>query len=217
MRDLERLLAAAQADWRLPSVSAGLLRDGEIVWKRALGIKPKVPTYNILIIGATNQAQTLDPALLRPGRFDRKVHVGIPAGDGRKDILGYYLAKVPHEDMDMEKLANATLGYSPARIKNVINEALIIAQQDGRERLTYEDFYQAKLIDEIGLKEPATYTPWEKEMTAIHESGHAVATWFLQPGDKSGSGQPSISTPLSVPQATLPAETPPPAPSASTP
>jgi cell division protease FtsH len=151
--------------------------------RRMFGVKPKVPTYNILIIGATNQAATLDPALLRPGRFDRKVHVGLPAAEGRKDILKYYLDKVPHEEMDMEKLANATLHYSPARIKNVINEALIIALQDGREKLTYDDFYQAKLIDEIGLKEPATYTPWEKEMTAIHESGHAVATWFLQPGE----------------------------------
>src|SRR5437763_15549128 len=93
------------------------------MFKRAFGIKPKVPTYNILIIGATNQAQTLDPALLRPGRFDRKVHVGIPAAEGRKDILVYYLDKVPHEEMDLDKLARATLWYSPARIKNVINEA----------------------------------------------------------------------------------------------
>src|SRR5437763_674094 len=78
---------------------------------------------NIFIIGATNQASTLDPALLRPGRFDRKVHVGLPAGAGRKDILAYYLAKVPHEDMDLDKLSRATLGHSPAQIKNVINEA----------------------------------------------------------------------------------------------
>jgi len=150
--------------------------------RRLFGVKPKVPVYNILIIGATNQASTLDPALLRPGRFDRKVHVGLPAGAGRKDILDYYLAKVPHEDMDLDKLSRATLGYSPAQIKNVINEALIVALQDGRERLTYEDFIKAKLIDDIGLQEPVEYTSWEKESVAIHEGGHAIAQYFLTPG-----------------------------------
>ncbi|HXJ66107.1 MAG TPA: AAA family ATPase, partial [Actinomycetota bacterium] len=150
--------------------------------RRMFGIKPKIPTYNILIIGATNQATTLDPALLRPGRFDRKVHVGLPAAEGRKDILGYYLAKVPHEDLDMEKLANATLHYSPAQIKNMINEALILALQDGREKFTYDDIIKAKLIDDIGLQEPVEYSPWEKESVAIHEGGHAIASYFLHPG-----------------------------------
>jgi cell division protease FtsH len=150
--------------------------------RRVFKVKPKVPTYNILIIGATNQATTLDPALLRPGRFDRKVHVGLPAGAGRQDILAYYLAKVPHEDIDLEKLSRATLGYSPAQIKNVINEALIVALQDGRERLTYDDLIKAKLIDDIGLQEPVEYTAWEKESVAIHEGGHAIAQYFLTPG-----------------------------------
>jgi cell division protease FtsH len=149
--------------------------------RRLFGVKPKVPTYNILIIGATNMASALDPALLRPGRFDRKVHVGIPTGDGRKDIAQYYLGKVPHEDIDLDKLANATMHYTPARIKNLINEALIIALQDGREKLSYDDIYQAKLIDEIGLKQPVTYTPWEKESTALHEAGHAIVAWYLKP------------------------------------
>jgi cell division protease FtsH len=151
--------------------------------RRLFQVKPRVPTYNILIIGATNMASALDPALLRPGRFDRKVHVGLPTGDGRKDIAQYYLGKVPHEDIDLEKLANATMHYSPARIKTLVNEALIIALQDGRDKLSYDDIYQAKLIDEIGLKQPVTYTPWEKESTALHEAGHAVVAWFLKPGE----------------------------------
>jgi cell division protease FtsH len=151
--------------------------------KRLLRRKPKIPTYNILIIGATNMASVLDPALLRPGRFDRKIHVGNPSGEGRQDIIRYYLAKVKHSDIDVEKLANATVGYSPARIKNVINEGLIFALQAGREAVTYDDIWQAKLTDEIGLKQPVTYSPWEKESTAIHEAGHAVAAWFLKPSE----------------------------------
>ena len=153
--------------------------------RRFLHAKPKqTPHYNILIIGATNMASALDPALLRPGRFDRKIHFGNPPLDGRKDIIQYYLDKVHHEPIDVEQLANATKGYSPARIKNIINEGLIFAQQDGRSAVTYDDIWQAKLNDEIGLKEFATYTPWEKEATAIHEAGHAVARWFFNPNER---------------------------------
>ncbi len=149
--------------------------------RRLLKRKPKVPIYNILIIGATNRAAVLDPALLRPGRFDRKIHVGNPTADGRKDIAAYYLAKVKHVPIDLDKLASATVGYSPARIKNVINEGLIFALQDGRDAVTYDDIWQAMLTDEIGLKQPVVYTAWEKESTSIHEAGHAVARWFLDP------------------------------------
>ena len=151
--------------------------------KRMLKVKPKIPNYNILIIGATNMASVLDPALLRPGRFDRKIHVGNPSAEGRKDIIEYYLAKVKHDRIDLDRLANATVGYSPARIKNVINEGLIYALQAGRDAVTYDDIWQAKLTDEIGLKQPVTYSAWEKESTAIHEAGHAVAAWFLQPSE----------------------------------
>ncbi|MGH9222437.1 MAG: AAA family ATPase [Acidimicrobiales bacterium] len=149
--------------------------------KRILKRKPKVPVYNILIIGATNRAAVLDPALLRPGRFDRKIHVGNPSAEGRKDIFEYYLQKVKHVQIDLDKLASATVGYSPARIKNIVNEGLIFALQDGRDAVTYDDIWQAMLTDEIGLKQPVIYTPWEKEATSIHEAGHAVARWFFDP------------------------------------
>jgi SpoVK/Ycf46/Vps4 family AAA+-type ATPase len=71
-------------------------------------LRRKVPTYNILVIGATNRADSLDPALLRPDRFDRRLHVGLPDKEGRKDIAGYYLNNVRHDDIDLEKLAKAT-------------------------------------------------------------------------------------------------------------
>jgi cell division protease FtsH len=145
--------------------------------------KPKVPFYNILIIGATNRAATLDPALLRPGRFDRKIHVGLPDHEGRQDIARYYLAKARHEPIDVPKLARMTNGYSPAMIKNLVNESLIIALQDRRDALRWDDLWQAKLIEEIGLKQPVTYTTREKEMVAVHEAAHAVASYTLERGE----------------------------------
>jgi cell division protease FtsH len=168
----------------------GLVIPKGLIWRhikrltRRDGAKRKVPQYNLLIIGATNRAQTLDPALLRPGRFDRKIHVGLPDAAGRKDIIEYYLEKVRHEPIDTDKLARMTVGYSPARLKNIINEALIFALQDGREPLNWNDLWQAKLTDEIGLKQPVKYTPREKAMTAIHEAGHAIASYSLQRGDR---------------------------------
>lgn len=144
--------------------------------RRLFRMKPKSPSYNILIIGATNRAQALDAALLRPGRFDRKIHVGLPDKEGRKDIIQYYLSKVRHEPIDLDKFAQVTMGYSPARIKNIVNEALIFALQDSRDALSWSDIWSAKLVDEIGLKQPVKYTDKEKVMTAVHEAGHAVAS-----------------------------------------
>jgi len=146
--------------------------------------KPKVPFYNLLIIGATNRASTLDDALLRPGRFDRKIHVGLPDFAGRADIARYYLAKVRHEPIDMEKLARMTKGYSPAMLKNMVNEALIFSLQDGRDALRWDDLWNAKLSEELGLKQPAVYTPREKEMVAVHEAAHAVVSYTLHRGER---------------------------------
>jgi cell division protease FtsH len=152
--------------------------------RRIFGLgKPKIPHYNILVIGATNRAQTLDPALLRPGRFDRKIHVGLPDAEGREDVARYYLAKVRHEPMDMQKFARMTKGYTPAMIKNVVNEALIFALQDRRDALRWDDLWQAKLVEEIGLKQPTKYTDREREMVATHEAGHAVASYSLERGE----------------------------------
>lgn len=151
--------------------------------RRLFGLKPKVPSYNILIIGATNRADQLDPALLRPGRFDRKIHVGLPDKDGRKDVINYYLEKVQHDEMDIDRFAQATIYYSPARIKNIINEGLIVALQDGRDSLTWDDVWAAKMIDDIGLKQSVTYTDKERLMTAVHEAGHAVLNHELKKGE----------------------------------
>jgi cell division protease FtsH len=146
--------------------------------------KPKVPHYNVMVIGATNQASTLDPALLRPGRFDRKLHVGLPGGPGREDILQYYLDKVPHEPVDTGRIARATYGFTPAQIKNLVNEALIFALVDGRDKLTFADLWTAKVTEEIGLKEPAQTSARDRQMTAFHEAGHAVLAYVLELDDQ---------------------------------
>jgi cell division protease FtsH len=146
--------------------------------------KPKVPQYNVMVIGATNQASTLDPALLRPGRFDRKLHVGLPSGPGREDIIHYYLDKVPHEPVDIARLSRATYGFTPAQIKNLVNEALIFALVDGREKLSFDDLWTAKVTEEIGLKEPTKTSARDRQMTAFHEAGHAVLAYILELDDQ---------------------------------
>ncbi|HET9250193.1 MAG TPA: AAA family ATPase [Actinomycetota bacterium] len=162
------------------TVPRGLWRH---VRRLAFRAKPKVPFYNILVIGATNRAATLDPALVRPGRFDRKIHVGLPDGEGREDIARYYLERVRHEPIDIQKFARMTRGYSPARIKNTVNEALLFALQDGRDALRWDDLWQAKLTEEIGLKQPVKYTDRDRAFVATHEAAHAVAAYALERGD----------------------------------
>jgi cell division protease FtsH len=146
--------------------------------------KPKIPQFNLMVIGATNQAATLDPALLRPGRFDRKLHVGLPSNEGREDILKYYLDKVPHEPVDIARLGRATYGFSPAQIKNLVNEALIYALIDGRDKLNFSDLWTAKVTEEIGLKEVAQTSARDRQMTAFHEAGHAVLGYILELDDQ---------------------------------
>jgi ATP-dependent Zn protease len=162
------------------TVPRGLWRH---VRRIAFRSRPKVPFYNILVIAATNRAQTLDPALLRPGRFDRKIHVGNPDAEGREDICRYYLEKVRHEPIDFQKLARMTVGYSPAMLKNIVNEALLFALQDGRDALRWDDLWQAKLSEEIGLKQAVKYSAREKEMVAVHEAAHAVTSYSLERGE----------------------------------
>jgi cell division protease FtsH len=163
------------------TVPRGLWRHVRRLLFRA---KPKVPFYNILVIGATNRAITLDPALVRPGRFDKKIHVGLPDYEGREDIAHYYLAKVRHEPIDYRKLSRMTVGYSPAMIKNIVNEALLLALQDGRDALRWDDLWQAKLIEEIGLKEPVKYPEQERISVATHEGAHAVASYALERAER---------------------------------
>ena len=144
----------------------------------------RAPGYNnILVIAATNRADALDPALLRPGRFDRRLYFDLPNAGGRRELIDYFLAtKAHHPELDTDdmrtELARVTFGYSPVMIEHLLDESLIWALRAGRDGMRWNDISQAKLSEEIGLKQPVAYTPLEKEMVATHEAGHAVAAYL---------------------------------------
>ena len=142
--------------------------------------KKSSPYSNVLVIAATNRADALDPALVRPGRFDRTLYFDLPSRAGRRDLVDYFLARRSHaEEMDAEErrgeLAAMTLGYTPAMLEHILDEALVWALRDGRRELTWRDIQRARLSEEIGLGQPVAYTERERELIATHEAGHAVA------------------------------------------
>lgn len=142
------------------------------------------PQYNnILVIAATNRADSLDPALVRPGRFDRILHFDVPSRNGRRELIDYFLAKRSHEpEMDRDDLraemASMTLGYTPAMLEHVLDEALVWALRDGRRELSWKDIQRARLSEEIGLAQPVAYTERERNLIATHEAGHAVTAYL---------------------------------------
>jgi ATP-dependent Zn protease len=153
---------------------------------RRMGMKKgRAERVPVLTMAATNLVETLDPALLRPGRFDRKLAVHLPNAEGRKEILEYYLAKVAHEALPMDNVVSDTIGYTPAAMKHIINEALISAHFDGRKAVSYYDISRAIDIHEVGLKEPIRGMAYEeRRMLAYHEAGHAYAMMRLLRRDR---------------------------------
>jgi cell division protease FtsH len=145
--------------------------------------QPLVPA-NILVIGATNRAGDLDPALLRPGRFDRSVYFDLPSRSGRREIIDYYLSKKSHDiELDStalrDRLAAMTSGYSPVMIEHLLDEALVWALRRGAPGLSWTDVQRAKMTEEIGLAQPVEYTEAERRTIATHEAGHAVVAWLV--------------------------------------
>lgn len=144
---------------------------------RWLGMRrKKADMPPVLTMGATNLAETLDAALLRPGRFDRKIVIDLPDSDGRQDIIHYYLNKVKHEPMPIERMVSDTIYYTPVAIKFVINEATIHAHFDDRQAINYWDFTRAREMHEWGLRQPIRGMSYEeRRRIAYHEAGHAYA------------------------------------------
>ena len=130
----------------------------------------------IIIIAATNRRDVLDPALLRPGRFDRQITVPNPDIKGREKILSVHARKVPTgPDVDLRVIARGTPGFSGADLSNLVNEAALMAARVGRRFVTMEDFENAKDKVMMGVERRSmVLTPEQKEMTAYHEAGHAV-------------------------------------------
>jgi cell division protease FtsH len=146
--------------------------------------KRRSTAANVLIIGATNRADDLDPALLRPGRFDRSIHFDLPSRSGRREIIDYYLDRKAHEpDLDRgdrrDALAAMTAGYSPVMIEHLFDEGLVWALRDERSAMSWADVQQAKFTEEIGLKQPVEYSDDEKLRIATHEGGHAVVAHLV--------------------------------------
>ncbi len=136
---------------------------------------PRSESANVLLIGATNRAAELDPALLRPGRFDRIVHFGMPALRDRTAIAEFYLGRKAHDtDVDAMKTAEITVGYSPAQIERLLDEALICALRSSRRSLNWGDVLEAKLATELGQPSPSSIDTDERWRIAIHEAGHAL-------------------------------------------
>ena len=143
---------------------------------------PVPPKPIVFVIGATNRPEVLDAALVRAGRLDRKLMVYVPDGDGRKDIVSHYLRLKAHDpEMPVDLMVSDSIGWTPIDIKTIINEALIVAHDAGREFLTYKDWLQARDARMLGIKQPIlTMSGEDRRAIAYHEAGHAVAARYLQ-------------------------------------
>ena len=148
--------------------------------------RPRPPVADILLIAATNRADALDPALLRPGRFDRRLVFDLPDKHGRRELVDHFLAAKAHEpaldgDEHRDALAGVTQGYSPAMIEHLMDEALVNAVRRGAAAMSWPDLERARMVTEVGLGQPVGYTDHEKRLIATHESGHAVVAWLVAP------------------------------------
>ncbi|MGC3970902.1 MAG: ATP-dependent zinc metalloprotease FtsH [Pirellulales bacterium] len=143
------------------------------------------PNEAVIVLAATNRADVLDPALLRPGRFDRRVIVDRPTVKGRLAIFKVHTREVPlNDDVNLERLAQGTVGLTGADIRNLVNEAAIWATRQGKDKVDMNDFEYARDKILMGVKREETLTPFEKSMTAYHEAGHTILAWILPGNDR---------------------------------
>jgi ATP-dependent Zn protease len=146
------------------------------------------PTYNnILLIAATNRADHLDPALLRPGRFDRRLFFDLPTKSARRELIDFFLVRKTHadeldDDHVRERIAHDTFGYTPVMIEHLFDESLLMALRNGRKAMTVEDINEAKMTEELGFKQPVSYTESDRVSVATHEAGHATVAYFVGKG-----------------------------------
>jgi cell division protease FtsH len=141
---------------------------------------------NIVVIGATNAAETtLDEALLRPGRFDRKLIIQRPDALEREQIFRFYLSKIKYDGtIDIARIARRAVYKSPADIHNIVQEAALISARDGKPQVDYKDIMNAMDRIELGFKHKLKMSQRELEMTAYHETGHAVVLYYLHPDEE---------------------------------
>jgi cell division protease FtsH len=150
-------------------------------WQFTVG---RLQYHNILLIAATNRADSLDTALLRPGRFDRRLYFDVPTQGEREDLVDHFLErKKHHEQLDdpavRTRIAHESFGYTPVMIEHLFDEALLVSLRDGRREMNFADVMEAKFTEEIGLKQAVTYTDNDRRAVAVHEAGHATVAHFL--------------------------------------
>lgn len=136
---------------------------------------------NVIVLAATNRLSSLDPALTRPGRFDRKISIGLPDIKGRRDILKIHSKDKPlSDDIDLEKIAYNTAGFSGAELENLLNESALIAARKAHAYITREDVDEALKKITVGLKKAGkVVSEKERILTANHEAGHTLVSLFL--------------------------------------
>jgi cell division protease FtsH len=138
------------------------------------------PTEQLVVIAATNRPDVLDPALVRPGRFDRRVALDMPDVNGRKEILAIHARGKPFEkNVVWEKIAKRTVGFSGADLENMLNEAAILAARLNKKAIDMSDLEEAATKVKLGPERKRLQTEEDRKMTAYHEAGHALVSWFM--------------------------------------
>ncbi len=137
------------------------------------------PNTAVLIVAATNRGDLLDPALLRPGRFDRRVVLDLPDMAGRKAILGIHAKGKPYAvSVDWDKVAKRTVGFSGADLENMLNESAILAAREDKKEIDMKDLEEAATKVKLGPEKKRLQSDLDRKMTAYHEGGHAVVSYF---------------------------------------
>jgi ATP-dependent Zn protease len=180
MQSFDRPVGAAKAWNALVSMLNLFLPAGRQIARRP------ATAANVLLIAATNRADSLDPALIRPGRFDRLLHFDLPDQSGRRRLLDHFLDRKAHDaDLDDEARRNAlaavTQGYSPVMLEQLLDEALVNAVRRGERAMGWRDVETARLTLQVGMGQPVGYTEHEKRLIATHEAGHATAAHLVAP------------------------------------
>lgn len=143
------------------------------------------PNTAVLVVAATNRGDLLDPALTRPGRFDRRVQLDLPDMEGRKAILSIHAKGKPFvSSLDWDRVAKRTVGFSGADLENMLNEAAIHAARLNKKEIEYASVEEAATKVKLGPEKKRLQSEADKQMTAYHEAGHALVTYFLPDMDK---------------------------------
>ncbi len=142
------------------------------------------PSESMVVLAATNRPDVLDPALIRPGRFDRQVTLDLPQRPARRKILTLHTAHVPlAQDVDLDAVAQRTVGFSGADLQNLVNEAALLAARKDRKEVTAEDFDAGMDKIMMGVEREDMLSGSERKIVAYHEAGHALMAWVIPGAD----------------------------------